>query len=656
MQYVEELAMETEDEEQSEMLFNELSYLTENPFELNSVTKEQLRKLPFLTDVQIDRIISYRTRYGKMMTIYELKNIEGLDFQTLQLLLPFVYVGEHTVEKRSFTVNNLLKYGRNELLFRYDRCLQQKKGYRLQPDSVLEKYPNRQYLGEPFYHSLRYSYTFDDRLQVGFVGEKDAGEPFWNEYHKGYDFYSFHFILKDIKWLKTLAVGDYKISFGQGLVISNDFTPGRNAMVAQAERRNNGFRRHYSTNESDFFRGAAATVTWDKVDFSFFYSYKKADAVPIDSNRISSVKTDGLHRVEKDRERKRILPIQTFGGNVRYAVPDLSLGLTAVSYSFGTYELQPDLKPYNRFYFRGNKNTNISVDYMWKNRYIKFYGETALSENKAIASLNALQITPVSYITALILYRYYDRKYQSFYGNAFGQHSTVQNEQGLYAGIQFTPFPYWKLSAYADFFRFPWLKYGVDAPSTGYEYMIQVDCNKIENVSIYLRYKFKQKEKNGRIHNQPDISILPYTQNRLRFQVRYNIRHANFQTSVDANIYDEKENRQSRGVMLSQSVGWKSPGLPVQFDIYSAVFHTDNYYSRLSSYEKNILYAFNMPQFYGKGVRFSTTLRWDIVERLSLSAKLAFTRYSDRETIGTDLEEIEGNTKTDVYALLRWKF
>ena len=39
-------------------------------------------------------------------------------------------------------------------------------------------YPNRKYRGEPFYHSLRYSYTFEDRLQAGFVAEKDAGEPF----------------------------------------------------------------------------------------------------------------------------------------------------------------------------------------------------------------------------------------------------------------------------------------------------------------------------------------------------------------------------------------------------------------------------------------------------------------------------------------------
>ena len=76
---------------------------------------------------------------------------------------------------------------------RYDKCFQQKKGYCSYPDSILQQYPNRKYLGEPFYHFLRYSYTFDDRLQWGMVAEKDAGEPFWNNHHKGYDFYSENF-------------------------------------------------------------------------------------------------------------------------------------------------------------------------------------------------------------------------------------------------------------------------------------------------------------------------------------------------------------------------------------------------------------------------------------------------------------------------------
>ena len=256
VEYVEEMALETENEEQIESLYADLSYRAEHPFELNEVTAEQLRQLPFLSDLQIQNLLEHRKRYGRMLTLYELKNIDSFDFETISLLLPFVYIGEKGVEKRPITVKNLLKQGSNNLQIRYDRCFQQKKGYGSYPDSVLQQYPNRKYLGEPFYHSVRYSYSFDERIQLGLVAEKDAGEPFWNAHHKGYDYYSVHLFLKDVnKWLKSLAVGDYKVSFGQGLVVSHDFSPSRNAVVSQAERRRNGFRRHFSTNEYDFFRG-----------------------------------------------------------------------------------------------------------------------------------------------------------------------------------------------------------------------------------------------------------------------------------------------------------------------------------------------------------------------------------------------------------------
>ncbi|WP_370862293.1 helix-hairpin-helix domain-containing protein [Parabacteroides faecis] len=657
MEYMEELASETEDEARIENLYTDLSYLTEHPFELNSVTENELKRLPFLSDQQITSLLTYRTKYGKLVTLYELKNMEGMDFDTISLLLPFVYIGDISVNKRPFSVKNLLKYGSNELQIRYDKCFQQKKGYCSYPDSILQQYPNRKYLGEPFYHHLRYSYAFDDRLQLGIVAEKDAGEPFWNSYHKGYDFYSVHLFFKDMnKWLKSLAIGDYKISFGQGLVISNDFTPGRSSIVAQAERRTNGFRRHFSTNENDYFRGMASTVALKQFYISLFYSYRKLDA-GVDNNEVSSFKTDGLHRLERDWEKKHTIPMQTYGGNVRYENSNFSVGITALSYSFGKYRIQPDPKPYNLFYFRGNDNINMSVDYMLKTKKVKFYGETAISSNKAVATLNAFQLTPVSYLSLLVLHRYYDRKYQAFFGNAFGQNSSVQNEQGVYAGMQWTPFAHFKLFMYADVFRFPWLKYGVDAPSSGQEYMVQLDADPGKNFAWYLRYKYRKKEKNRTLENESTLNILPYLQQRFRLQFLYGIRSVwILKTSADCVYYDEWKGKRSLGWMISQGAGWKPSNLPFQSDIYMAYFHTDDYYSRINSYEKNILYAFNMPSFYGKGIRLSLSFRWNILDKLSLSAKLGHTYYADRNVIGTDQEEIEGHNKTDLYALLRYKF
>lgn len=90
------------------------------------------------------------------------------------------------------------------------------------------------------------------------------------------------------------------------------------------------------------------------------------------------------------------------------------VGLTALSYSFGKFKMDPDPKPYNLFYFRGSNNFNIGVDYMLKSNRIKFYGETALSKNGAISTLNALQLTPLLiylswYYTAI------DRRYQALF-------------------------------------------------------------------------------------------------------------------------------------------------------------------------------------------------------------------------------------------------
>jgi hypothetical protein len=655
VEYIEELQEDSEENNESiEILYNDLSYLSENPLNLNLATPEELRKIPFLSEIQILNILDYLQKQGEFVSIYELKNIRFLDMQTIELILPFVYAGE--VDKTlSFNIKNLLKYGKNELMLRYDRCLNEKKGYAEYPDSILEKYPNRKYTGEPFYLSMRYSYSFDNRLQAGFVAEKDAGEAFLNKRHKGFDYYSAHIFLKDMGKIRSFVAGDFKASFGQGLVISNDFTPSRSSVLSQAERRSNGFRRHYSTGENDFFRGVASTLSLGKFDVSAFYSSRKADATTVDGNTVLSFKTDGIHRTEGDLEKKHRVNIQTTGGNIRYISPQLLFGMTAMTHSFGGLSVSPDPKPYNKFYFRGNRNSNMSLDYTWRQGRIVIYGETAVSQNGAAATLNAFQWSASSGLNALILYRHYDRRYQAFYGNAFSQSSTVQNEEGLYISMQWAPIRYWRFSGYADFFRFPWLKYGIDAPSSGREYMLQADFNKIKNTTLSVRYRFRQREKN--LTEKHEVSVKAVDYHKVRLQITYKPSDImSFRTTFESNVYDENISSPSRGWVISQNAGWKNMKSPIQVDVYAAYFKTSDYDSRIYSNEKNLLYSFSMPSFYGEGLRLSAILRYNFNPRLYLSVKAAWTHYFDRDTIGTDSEEIEGKNKTDLYAQLRWKF
>ena len=654
MEYIEELMEESEENPESiEKLYHDLSYLSENPFNLNKVTAEQLRQIPFLSDIQIMNILDYQKRQGEFVSIYELKNIKFMDMETIELILPFVYVGE--IDKtRPLSIKNILKYGTNELMLRYDRGLNEKSGYKDVPDSILQQYPNRKYVGEPFYTSLRYSHSFDNRLQMGVVAEKDAGEAFWNKRNKGYDYYSAHVLLKDIGKIKTLAIGDYKVSFGQGLVISNDFTPSRSSILSQAERRNNGFRRHYSTNENDFFRGIASTISLKKFDISAFYSYRKADATA-DETTISSFKTDGMHRTEGDLDKKRNINIQTFGGNIRYISPQFIVGITALTYSFGGLSVEPELRPYNIFYFRGKRNTNIGTDYTWKHRQFTFFGETALSENGGMATLNAIQWNVSTSFRSIILYRNFSRKYQALYGNAFSLNSTVQNEEGLYVSMQWAPIARWKFSGYADFFRFPWLKYGVDAPSSGQEYMIQADFTGIKKTIVSTRYRFRQREKN--ITQDHEIMVMPADQHRLRMQITHKPSIImTFRTTIEGNMYEDKVSSTGRGWIVSQNASWKKENSPIQADLYAAYFKTTDYNTRVYSNEKNMLYSFSIPSFYGEGIRLSAVMRYNFTKKLYISAKAAWVHYYDRDLISSGLEEIKGRNKIDLYAQLRWRF
>ena len=642
MDYVESMAGDTDDQERIETLFAELSYLAEHPFDINKVTAEELGRLSFLSDQQIDEIVSYREKYGLFVSLYELKQLVSLDFSSIGLLLPFVYVEE--AKAPSYNGKRMRTYGKNELYLRYDRSFQQKKGYGEYSDSLLNVNPNKKYLGEPFAHSLRYSYSKGSNIQLGIVGEKDAGESFLSGKKKGYDYYSAHLIIKEMGVLKCLALGDYKVSFGQGLVISNDFSPSRSSMVLQTKRRNNGFRRHFLTNETDFFRGIGSTVTLGKLDMSLFYSFRKLDATA-DSLLITSFKTDGLHRIQRELDKKGVVSTHTGGGNIRYASPLLSAGFTVIGYSFGNRRVEPEFKPYTAHAFRGSFNMNMSLDYELKFRKMTLYGETAFSRNGALATLNCLQVTPASFISWLITHRYYDRRYHAFYGNAFGQNSNVQNEQGVYIGMQLFPASDWKLSMYADLFSSPWLKYGMNTPSSGKEYMAEATYTPRNAWSVSFRYQHKEKEAES-------VS----KQHRMRLQAIVSPSETiSLRTTLNG-ILSDPLNKRSYGWMVSQSAGYKPASLPIQMDGYFSYFDTDDYATRITSYEKNLLYAFSMPSFYGQGIRCAFSFKASVLDNLYLSAKLGWVHYFDRNEIGTDMELIEGSDKTDLNVLVGWKF
>lgn len=89
----EELAEQLMDEDENSSFqwdthFEELSELRENPININTATKEQLERFPFLSDQLVENILYYLYKYGPMLTRNELWMIEDIDRQTIHYLLP----------------------------------------------------------------------------------------------------------------------------------------------------------------------------------------------------------------------------------------------------------------------------------------------------------------------------------------------------------------------------------------------------------------------------------------------------------------------------------------------------------------------------------------------------------------------------------------
>ena len=653
---VEQLAEEEMNDTAIENMYEELLQLENNPMNLNMVTREQLENFPLLSIEEAGAIFRFLERNRPIYTVFELRNIPLLDIKTVEMILPFFRAGDAEKREARLQANDILKYGRHEAQFRFDKTLTQRAGYGEFSDSILERYPNRKYRGEDFYTSLRYSFRYRNRIQMGFTAEKDAGEPFFKpDYPKGYDHYGAHLIINDIGRLSTVALGDYRLSFGQGLVLNNDFMISKSWSSANIARRTLQPKRHFSTAENGFFRGAAAVAEFGNFSVTGFYSNKKIDANLSDDGDITSFKVDGLHRTPLEIEKKKNTREQVAGGNINFRKNRLQLGISGIFHQYDKM-YNPTLRDYNLYYLRDSSNFNASIDYSYQLPGLIFTGETAIAKNGAVATLNTLQYRFSGNLSFSLLHRYYPVSYNALYAQAFSEGSSVQNEHGLYIGTEFSPFSKFSVTAYADFVRFPWLKYGIDTPSNAVDLYFLGTYTLSRQSFLEVRYKYKQKEKNTAWPDEKSRSVLPYATHKFRFRYSHDLRSGwNFRTTADMAHYKEKHFPAENGFMLSQNIGYRGKGT-LTGDAYLAWFNADTYDARLYSYERNLLNTFYMPSFYGKGYRLAFSAKYAITDNLSFSVKFGHTRYFNRDTIGTGTELIDGNNRTDIFTYIRWVF
>ena len=623
----------------------ELSNRLQEPVNLNSATREQLEQFPFLSDIQIEHLLAYIYIHGQMETIYELQLVEELDRQTIQYLLPFVCIKAINNEP-AFRWKTMLKdagrYGKNEVLTRLDIPFYKRKGY------------EHTYLGPSVYNSVKYTFRYRDQLYAGGVAEKDAGEPFAALHNRyGYDYYSFYLLLQNCGRLKSLAVGNYRLSFGQGLVMSTDYLMGKTIYASSFNNRSAGIKRHSSTDEYNYFRGVATTVALTKrLSVSAFYSHRNMDGVVTDGE-ITSVYKTGLHRSRKEADKKNLLTSQLTGGNVSYQQNHIRLGITGVYYVFNR-PYEPELTGYSKYNIHGNHFYNLGIDYAYRWRRFSFQGETAIGK-QGWASLNRLQYSPVQDIQFMLIHRFYSYDYWAMYAHSFGEGSTVQNEQGYYVGLETTPFSHWRFFVSFDLFSFPWKKYRINKPSRGTDGLIQATFTPRTNLSMYLKYRYKQKERD--LTGSKVTLTLPIFHHQLRYRLNYSLNDVfSSRTTLDYNHFHSQDRAATKGYQVTQMISSQLPWTRLFADVQGSYFCTDDYDSRVYVSEKGLLYTFYTPSFQGRGFRCAVRLRYELNKHWLFITKFGETIYLNRNEIGSGNDLIYGNKKADIQMQLRIKF
>ena len=687
IEQVERLAEDSDEDIDFEDLLENYIFYSENPVNLNSDEVRQLLSLRLLNVFQYEELQKYRRYYGDFLFLDELAMVEGFDEQTIAIIAPVVYIGADRGGDK-ITMRKLARYGKHQILGRYEQILEPQAGYADISDSALLAKPNSRFLGSPQRYQLRYTYNYRNKIRAGFVLEKDPGEMFFTDkvsdtikallgknYSRGFDFIGFHLYAKDLGIVKAAVLGDYQVAFGQGLTMWSGMSFGKAGSGSTVMKQARGFSPKASASEYGFMRGAAVTLGGGPFSGTVFYSNRMVDAnISVadsldEAELVSSMQETGYHRTIGEIQDRHAIRQQVVGGHLAFAIAHFEVGYTA----HHTWLNVPlELKPtnYNQYYFQGQQLTNQGIDFKYVKGKYALFGEVAISHNQKtkvpelvegqaqtqlrsttldhFAGLIGLTVKPAGYLSFTMLYRDYGKAYQNLFSNAFSEGGRSQGQRGIYLGTEIAPAPYWNILAYADLFKFTWLTSQVNAPSWGHDYYLRLSHSFSKRVNAYLQVRSKTKMKNSTDAFVFSHYPIFYTKNSVRFNINYQVRDFHFSNKAEYAHYKNDDGSNSHGFFICQDVSYKPENKPFSLTFRYAIFDTDDYDSRVYAYENDVLYSFSVPALYGKGMRVYLLGKWKPFKSLTFYARIGSIIYTDRDEISSGLTLIEGNHKTDL--------
>lgn len=663
--FIERLFPIQEEDIDYESIYEVLLQLYLNPLDINKADAEILQATYLLNPSQVSSLINYRNSFGPLLSLYELQAVPEFDLVTIENLLPFITLGGSGLKSRKFW-DRVRDEEQAYILFRHQRTWETRRGF-TPADTSSNGTLSSRYLGDPNTVYLRFRIQHARDFSMGVTLDKDAGEQFtWDgkTARYGFNFFSFHFTRYYVGKWKTIALGDFQASFGQGLIFGAGYTLGKGAETVPTVRRSSiGILPYTAALEFGFFRGIGLTRQFKNWQASLITSHAARDgrisialdSLDADSEIISSFSQSGLHRTPSELSTKNQFQETSLGGNTQYAHPSgrFQVGANALFTRFSRpWVRTPQI--YNRFEFAGQSNlvSSLYFNYNWKNFFL--FGESALSQSGGSGTVLGFVSSLSKQVDFSLLWRNYDKNFHSFYSSGFAENTRPINERGVYMGIQIKPEKRWKINAYYDFFNFPWLRYRVYAPSKGYEWLARISYQPSRNLIAFIQIREEQKDRNLSDSGEPALPYLVKPVNKINglLSLETHVTKDFFLRSRILMSRVKIEDKISHGLMILQDVQYGQKNWRLTGRI--ALFDAETYDNRLYAFENNVLWTFSIPAFSGQGMRYYLLGQYQFTPKLTAYLRFARTSYTDREVISSGLQTIEGPNQTDTALMIRY--
>jgi hypothetical protein len=614
---------------------------------VNEATMNDLQAFGAFTTLQIESFLNYRKSLGKFISMYELQSIPNWDITLIKKIKEFVVIKNKNDFFTSIPI--AFKEGNQFLLIRTRNVLEKSIGYVY--DTVTK---SRKYLGIPAGIALKYQLKFDNDFKLGILMENDAGERFtWNKNIKGFDFISAHLYKKSKGFLQLFCLGDYTVNIAQGLIHWQTMGVKKNAEVNLIKHESEIIKPYQSFNEFNFNRGVCMGFKKSKTNAIIFYSNRKVDAntSSLDSlNQISvsSFNYLGLHRTENEILNRNNVNQQVYGVCVNMSVKNILFSANVIHYQF-QYPFQKQNLPYNLFAFKGNNLTSYSMGYSFTKSNAHFFGETAFSY-KGFATINGMLCAISSKADMSILYRNISKKFQSINANAFTENSNVNNEKGLYFGISLKPLSRWQINMSVDLFSIPWLKYQINAPNVGKDFLIRITNTPSKKLSAVLTIKHQISQTSSSENNNYIIKpISEMVRTSLRFHLIKTISPTvTCRGRIEYQRVKSETLSNCEGFLVFTECMYKPQRKSISANLRIAYFETTNYDNRIYAFENDLSNSYALPAFYDLGFRYFINVHYQISKKIQSRLKFSQNIYPDKQNIGSSYDLIDGCKKTQI--------